>query len=207
MSQAGYQEELLMSCWSPIPLDRRGYVCMLVTQSCQLLVTPWIVALQAPLSMGFSRQEYWREWVDILFSRGWRLPSHSGMKPRSTVLQADALLSELLGKRINIHYFKILPHLSSVQSLSRVWLFVTPWIVTRQASLLHHQLPEFTQTQVHRRWCHPAISSSVVSSSSSQSLQASGSVQWVNSLHEVTKVLEIQLQHQSFQWTLRTDLL
>ena len=52
------------------------------------------------------------------------------------------------------------------------------------------------------RWCHPAISSSVVPfSSCPQSLSASGSFQWVNSSHEVAKVLEFQLQHQSFQWT------
>ena len=36
---------------------------------------------------------------------------------------------------------------------------------------------------------------------------ASGSSQWVNSSHEVTKVLEFQLYHQSFQWTPRTDFL
>ena len=58
------------------------------------------------------------------------------------------------------------------------------------------------------QWCHPAISSSVVPlSSCSQSLPASGFFQRVNSLHEVAKVLEFQLQHQSFQWTPRTDLL
>ena len=39
---------------------------------------------------------------------------------------------------------------SSFQSLSRVWLFVTPWIVARQGLPVHHQLPEFTQTHVHR---------------------------------------------------------
>ena len=56
------------------------------------------------------------------------------------------------------------------------------------------------------RWCHPAISSSVIPfSSCPQSLPASGSFQWVNSLHEVAKVLEFQLQHQSFQWIPRTD--
>ena len=58
------------------------------------------------------------------------------------------------------------------------------------------------------RWCHPAISSSVVPfSSCPQSLPASGSLQWVNSSHEVARVLEFQLQHQSFQWTPRTNLL
>ena len=57
-------------------------------------------------------------------------------------------------------------------------------------------------------WCHPAISSSVIPfSSCPQSLPASGSFPWVNSSHEVAKVLEFQLQHQSFQWTPRTDLL
>ena len=34
--------------------------CVLVTQSCRLFVTPWTEAHQAPLSMGFSRQEYWK---------------------------------------------------------------------------------------------------------------------------------------------------
>ena len=33
--------------------------CVLVAQSCPTLATPWTVAHQAPLSMGFSRQEYW----------------------------------------------------------------------------------------------------------------------------------------------------
>ena len=37
----------------------------------------------------------------------------------------------------------------SVQSLSRIWLFATPWTAAHQASLVHHQLPEFTQTLVH----------------------------------------------------------
>ena len=58
------------------------------------------------------------------------------------------------------------------------------------------------------QWCHPAISSSVVPfSSRPQSLPASGFFQWVSSLHQVAKVLEFQLQHQSFQWTPGTDLL
>ena len=56
------------------------------------------------------------------------------------------------------------------------------------------------------RWCHPDISSSVVPlSSCPQSSQ--GLFQWVNSLHEMAKVLQFQLQHQSFQWTPRTNLL
>ena len=72
---------------------------------------------------------------------------------------------------------------------------------------LHHQLQESTQTHVHRvsdaiQPSHPLSSPSPPAPNSSQGL-----FQWVNSSHEVAKVLEFQLQHQSFQWTLRTDLL
>ena len=57
-------------------------------------------------------------------------------------------------------------------------------------------------------WCHPTISSSVVPFSSClQFFPISGSFKWVSSSHQVTKILEFQLQHQSFQWTPRTDLL
>ena len=56
--------------------------------------------------------------------------------------------------------------------------------------------------------CHPAISSSVIPfSSCSNPSQHQSLFQWVNSLHQVAKVLEFQLQHQSFQRTPRADLL
>ena len=57
------------------------------------------------------------------------------------------------------------------------------------------------------RWCHQTISSSVVPVSPALNLSQNwGLFQWVNSSHQVAKVLEFQLQHQSFQWTPRTDL-
>ena len=50
-------------------------------------------------------------------------------------------------------------------------------------------------------WCHPTISSSAVPFSSHlESFPASGSFKWVSSSHQITKVLALQLQHQSFQW-------
>ena len=55
------------------------------------------------------------------------------------------------------------------------------------------------------QWCHPAISSSVVPFSSCPQHQSL--FQWVNSSHEVAKVLEFQLQHHSFQRNPRADLL
>ena len=58
------------------------------------------------------------------------------------------------------------------------------------------------------QWCHPAISSSVIPFFSCPNpSQHQSHFQWVNSFHAVAKVLEFQLQHQSFQRTPRTDLL
>ena len=96
---------------------------------------------------------------------------------------------------------------SSVQ-FSRVWLFATSWIAAWQASLSHQQLPESTQTHAH--WVadaiqpsHPLLSPSPPALNLSQH---QGLFQWISSSHEVAKVLEFQPQHQSFQWTPRTDL-
>ena len=68
-------------------------------------------------------------------------------------------------------------------------------------------LKAYSDSRPLSQWCHPTISSSVVPFSSClQSLPISGSFQWVSSSHQVAKVLEFQLQHQSLQWTPRTDL-
>ena len=61
----------------------------------QLLVTLWTVAYKAPLSMGFSRQEYWS---GLPFPSPGDLPN-PGIKPRSPALQADALPSKPPGKQ------------------------------------------------------------------------------------------------------------
>ena len=57
-------------------------------------MTPWTVAHQAPLSMGFSRQEYWS---GLPFPSPGDLPN-LGREPRSLALQADSLPSEPPGK-------------------------------------------------------------------------------------------------------------
>ena len=64
----------------------------------RLFVTPWTVALQAPLSMGFSRQEYWS---GLPFPSPGDLPN-PGIGPGSPTLQADALPSEPPGS-IGVH--------------------------------------------------------------------------------------------------------
>ena len=74
---------------------------------------------------------------------------------------------------------------------------------------VHHQLPEFTQTHVH--WIGDAIqpSHSLLSPSPPAFIfsQQQRLFKWVSSLHQVAKVLEFQLQHQSFQWIFRIDFL
>ena len=104
----------------------------------KLSVTPWTVAHQVPLFMEFSRQEYC---IGSPFPSPGDLPD-SGIESRSPSWQADSLSTELPQKP-HLSALHTLIHLilfssvqfSSVQSLSRVRLFVTPWIAARQASL------------------------------------------------------------------------
>ena len=96
---------------------------------------------------------------------------------------------------------------SSVQSLSHIRL-CNPMNHSTPGPPIHHQLPEFTKTHVHRvgdaiQPSHPLLSPSPPALNLSQH---QGLFKWVSSSHEVTKLLEFQLQHQSFQWLFRTDL-
>ena len=74
---------------------------------------------------------------------------------------------------------------------------------------IHYQLLELTQPHVY--WVGDAIQPSHPLSFPSPPTfnlsQRQGLFQWVSSLHQVAKVLEFQLQHQSFQWIFSTDLL
>ena len=74
---------------------------------------------------------------------------------------------------------------------------------------VHHQLPEFAQTHVH--WVGDAIQPSYPLLSpfppTFNLSQHQGLFQWVSFSHQVDKVLEFQLQHQSFQWIFRIDFL
>ena len=110
------------------------------------------------------------------------------------VLERHKSLVRALGTRIWTVQF------SSVQSLSRDWL-CNPMDCSTPGFPVHHQLLELAH--VHR--VSDAIQSSHPLSSPSPPTfnlsQHQGFFQWVNSSHQVAKVLEFQLQHQSFQWT------
>ena len=98
---------------------------------------------------------------------------------------------------------------SSVQSIHSVMSNCDPMNRNMPGLPVHHKLPELTQTHVH--WVGDAIQPSHPLSSPSPPApnpsQHHSLFQWVRSLHQVAKVLEFQFQHQSFQWTPRTDLL
>ena len=95
-----------------------------------------------------------------------------------------------------------------VQSLSHVWHFTTPWTVVLWAPLSSttswslHRLPSIELLMLSNLLilCHPFSFAFNVS-------QHQGIFQWVCSLHQVAKGLELQLQHQSFQWIFRVDFL
>ena len=99
---------------------------------------------------------------------------------------------------------------SSVQSLSRVRLFATPWTAAHQASLSITnsrtllKLMSIMWVMPSNQPSHPLLS---LSPSTFNLSQHQGLFQWVGSLHQVAKVLEFQLQRQSFQWIFRTDFL
>ena len=109
-------------------------------------------------------------------------------------------------EKVRVGWFEriALKHVYSVQISSVAQSCPTlcdPMNCSTPGLLVQHQLPEFTQTHVHRvsdaiRPSHPLSSPSPPAPNPSQH---QGLFQWVNSSHEVAKVLEFQLQHHSFQ--------
>ena len=93
-----------------------------------------------------------------------------------------------------------------VQLLSHVWLCKPMSCNVPGFPVLHH-LPELAQTNVH---CvgdviQPSSPLSTPSPPAFSLSQNQNLFQWVSSSHHVAKVLELQLQHQSFQWIFRVD--
>ena len=152
---------------------------------------PWAVAYRAPLSMGFSKQEYWS---GLPFPSPRDLPD-PGIEPGSSALEADALT------------------LSHQEKLSNLSVQFSGSIVSN--SLPPHESKHHASLSITNSWNLLKPISIVSVMPSNQSIlcrpllllpPVPPSIQWGNFSHEVAKVLEFQLQHQSFQWTLRTDL-
>ena len=141
----------------------------------QLFATWWTVAHQTPLSMGFSRQEYWS---GLPCPPPWNLPN-PGIEPTS--LMSPALAERFLNTQFS----------SVAQSCPTL---CNPMNCSTPGLPVHHQLLQFTQTHIHQvsdaiQSSHPLLSSSPPAPNPSQHQ----SLFQVNSSHEVAKVLEFQL--------------
>ena len=168
----------------------------------QLFATLRTEARQAPLSMGFSRHEYWS---GLLLCSPGNLPN-PGIEPVSPALSGRVFTIKPPGKLLQGMY--VLP--------MNQFNLVTQSCPTPCNSMnrsmpglpVHHQLLQCAQTHVH--WVGDAIQPPhPLSSLSPPALNLSqyqGLFQWVSSLHQVAKGLEFQLQHQSFQ-LFRVDFL
>ena len=96
-----------------------------------------------------------------------------------------------------------------VQSLSHVPFSVIPWTIQHIRPPCPSPIPRvYPNPCSFSQWCHPTISFSCHPLLLLPSLsQHQGLFKWVSSSHQVAKVLEFQVQHQSFQWMFRTGSL
>ena len=155
------------------------------------------------------------EWVAISFSRSFqprdrtRVSRIAGRRFSFILLLHAPLL--LIGTQMFLILVRALVLfcfvvVAVVQSPSQVQLFATPWTAAQQASLsltISRILCKFTSIELVMPSNHLILCCHLLLCL--QSFPASGSFQWVGSLHQVTKVLE--LRHQSFQWNFRVDFL
>ena len=116
------------------------------------------------------------------------------------------ITSIILGDGVYMCVYMYISVYQSVQSLSCVWLCY-PMDCSTPDFPVHHQLPEPDQTHVLHVGDAIQPSHLLLSPSppSFTLFQDQGLFQWVSSSHQVAKVSEFQLKHQSFQWIFRTD--
>ena len=137
------------------------------------------------------------EWVAISFPKG---SSNPGIELESATLAGGLFTTEPPG----MPFCKLFSSVTqSCPTLCDPMDFSMPGLP------VHQQLPELAQTHVYGvgdtiQPSHPLLSPSPPASNISQHQDL---FQWVSSLPQVAKVLEFQLQHQSFQWIFRTNFL
>ena len=147
---------------------------------------------------------------EFLLAINWRAPSDSrGVHVPKWVRSATWVFSESIWTAIT-RYYRVGGWAVQFSSVAQMCPTLCELMdLSMPGFSVHHQLPEFTQTHVH--WVGDVIQPSHPLSPPSPPAfnlsQHQGLFQWVCSSHQGAKVLEFQLQHQSFQWTPRTDLL
>ena len=179
-----------------------------------LSATPWTAAHQASLSVTNSQSLFKCMSIKLVMpfnhlifcSPLLLLPS---IFPSIRVFSNESVLHNRWPKYWSFS-FSISPSNESVQfSRSVVSDSLQPHDCSMPGLPVHHQLLEFTQTHVH--WVGDAIQPSHPLLSPSPPVfnlsQHQGLFKWVSFSHQVARVLELQLQQQSFQWMFRTDFL
>ena len=167
----------------------------------------------------------WHKWTDL---QTWRIDlwlprqgggwGRDGLISRCKLLHIEQISKVLLYSMGSYTQYPVIKHNGKeykkepvqfslvTQSCPTLW---DPMDCSMPGLPVHHQFLEFTQTHVH--WVGDAIQPSHPLSSPSPPAfnisQNQSLFQWVSSLHQVAKILEFQLQHQSFQWIFRTDFL
>ena len=196
------------------------YVC-LVTQSCLTLCDPTDCSLPGssvngilqarilewvavPSSRGSSQP---RDWTQVFHNAGRFSPRwatrevHKSNKQKRALISATkwkAFIEKRVGARSSVRF-----------SHSVIWLFATPWTAVHQASLSITTSWSLLKLMFIKLLMPSNPSQSLLSASppAFSLSQHQGIFHWVSSSHQVAKVLEFQLQHQSFQWIFRTDFL
>ena len=173
--------------------------------SCIWVFPIFIVSFLLPMKVRVAHscpQSRILEWVAFPFSRGSSLPRDQTQVSHI----AGGFFTSWATREAQSVQFSRSVQFSSVQSCPTLF---DPMNRSMPGLPVHNQLLEFTQTHVHQvgdaiQPSHPLSSPAPPAPNPSQH---QGLFQWVNSSHEVAKVSEFQLQHQSFQWPPRTDLL
>ena len=184
---------------------------LILLQVVSQFLLPWLVTVGIhPLEL---RKDH-RGWSLLYKKRGTDRPPHRplwfhhlfrAVPESSNILQSSH--RSPWGRFLTAYIFVV------VQLLSCVHLFATPQTDSKDCSTLGssvlHYLLGFAQTLVH--WVSDAIQSShpllPPSPFAFNLSQHQGLIHWVSFSHQVAKVLELQLQHQSFQWIFRVEFL
>ena len=116
----------------------------------QLLATPWTAAYQAPPSMGFSRQEYWSG-VPLPFNSYLLLNIlRSFHLTKRTTKKCHLIRNQILQIYTRTFIYCIFNSVQFSSVTQSCWTLCDPMNRSTPGLPVHHQIPEFTQTHVHR---------------------------------------------------------
>ena len=176
-------------------------------------VVPWLPGLQPWLRATPSLLQLFK--LKIRYELCWVIPSSLGSRhwysSASVIMSASSQTTYVFVYKVNPE--QMCSNFSGSRQFSSFSQFCLtlcdPMDCSTPGFPVHHQLLELSQTHVH--WVSDAIQPShlllSLSTLAFNLSQSQGLFQWVGSSHQAVRVLEFQLQHQSFQWIFRTNFL